>query len=131
MSLVMCHMSRVTCHISHVTCHVSHVRCHMYFFFYLLLFFVFFSNKVVKIIGGGSVIHGAYPVYFFVSHLKYRLRFMFYQLPNRHISMKTDYPALYKLSFLAKHTKMVVWLREKQRDILYMGKCFNHNININ
>ena len=35
-------MSRVTCHVSRVTCH-------------------FFSDKVVKLIGGGSVINGAYP----------------------------------------------------------------------
>ena len=40
-----------TCHMSHVTCHVSHVTF-SYFFFY----------KVVKLVGGGSVINGAYPV---------------------------------------------------------------------
>ena len=39
----------VMCHVSHVTCNVSHV-----IFFY----------KVVKLIGGGSVIIGAYLVYF-------------------------------------------------------------------
>ena len=43
-------MSRVTCHVSHVTCNVS-------------LFF--FLDKVVKLIGGGSVINGAYPSSFF------------------------------------------------------------------
>ena len=41
-------VSRITCHMSHVTCHVSHVT----FFFY----------KVLKLIGGGSVINRAYPV---------------------------------------------------------------------
>ena len=37
-------MSCVTCHVSHVT---------IYFFFF---------DNVVKLIGGGSVINGAYPV---------------------------------------------------------------------
>ena len=40
----------VMCHVSHVTCHVSHVTCHN--------FFLLFSDKVVKLIGGGSVING-------------------------------------------------------------------------
>ena len=44
-------MSRVTCHVSHVMCHLSHVMCQIFFFY-----------KVVKLIGGGSVINGAYPV---------------------------------------------------------------------
>ena len=35
-------------------CHVSGVRCHVFFFF--------FSDKVLKLVGGGSVINGAYPV---------------------------------------------------------------------
>ena len=53
-------MSRVTCHVSRVTCHVSNVtirkkdnnnnNCH----------------KVVELVGGGSVINGAYPFYFFL-----------------------------------------------------------------
>ena len=47
----MYHMSRVMRHMSRVTCH---------FFF----FFFFFLDKVVKLIGGGSVINGAYPVKF-------------------------------------------------------------------
>ena len=54
MSRVTCHLSRVKCHVSHVTCHMLHVTCHIFFFFY----------KVVKLIGGGSVINGAYPVQF-------------------------------------------------------------------
>ena len=44
-------VSRVTCHVSRVTCHMSRVTCHM-------------LNKLVKLIGGGSVINGAYPVQF-------------------------------------------------------------------
>ena len=35
---------------------MSHVTCHMYFFF----------DKLVKLIGGGSVINGAYPFYFYL-----------------------------------------------------------------
>ena len=44
MSCVIYHMSRVTCYMSHVH----------FFFFY----------KVVKLIGGGSVINEAYPIQF-------------------------------------------------------------------
>ena len=46
---------------SHVMCHVSHVT----FFFFLSFFILLFLDKVVKLVGGGSVINGAYPVYFF------------------------------------------------------------------
>ena len=53
MSHVACHVSCVTCHISRVPCHVSHVTCHFFFLFFY---------KVLKLIGGGSVINGAYPV---------------------------------------------------------------------
>ena len=45
------------CHVSHVTCHVSH-----YYYYYF-----FWGDKVVKLIGGVSVINEAYPVWF-VSH---------------------------------------------------------------
>ena len=41
----------VTFHVSHVTCHMSCVTCHIFFFY-----------NVVKLIGGGFVINGAYPV---------------------------------------------------------------------
>ena len=58
----MCHMSHVMCHVirdmwytSHVMCHVicdmchmTHVTCHM-------------SDKLMELVGGGSVINGAYP----------------------------------------------------------------------
>ena len=40
---------------------MSHVTCH----FFVCLFFCFFLDKGVKFIGGGSVINGAYPVFFF------------------------------------------------------------------
>ena len=55
-SHVTCFVSCVTCHMSRVRYHVSHVTCHNIFFIY------FFFYKVVKLIGGGSVINGAYPV---------------------------------------------------------------------
>ena len=58
-----------TCHVSRVTCHVSHVTCHM------LFFLVGGGDKVVKLIGGGSVINGAYPVtLFFCIGGQYRPR---------------------------------------------------------
>ena len=44
----MCHVSCVTCQVSGVTCHVSRVTC--------------FFDRVVELVGGGSVINGAYPV---------------------------------------------------------------------
>ena len=59
-SHVMCQMSHVKCHVSHVTCHMSHVTCQM-----SIILFIYFFYKVVKLFGGGSVINGAYPVYFF------------------------------------------------------------------
>ena len=46
-------MSHAMCHVSHVTCNMSHTICHMSQFFT----FFFFLDKVVKFIGGGSVIN--------------------------------------------------------------------------
>ena len=53
-SCVMCHVSHVMCHKSRVKCHVSGVTCNF--------FSSSFLDKVVKLIGGGSVINRAYPV---------------------------------------------------------------------
>ena len=54
------------CHLSCVMCHLS---CVQIFFFDILFFLNFLSlkkfNKVVELVGGGSVINGAYPVQFF------------------------------------------------------------------
>ena len=47
---VMCHLSRVRCQVSSVTCQVSGV----------ILFYLFF--ELGQLVGGGSVINGAYPV---------------------------------------------------------------------
>ena len=71
-------MSRVTCHMSHVTCH-----------------FFFFLDKVVELIGGGSVINGAYPVQFYEK------------LPNNgHIPSFVDW----RLSCANyPHTKFKLW----------------------
>ena len=59
-SCVMCHMLCVKCHMSRVTTHMSSVTCH--------IFFYFFTNwcKLFKLVGGGSLLKGAYPVYFFL-----------------------------------------------------------------
>ena len=57
-SCVTCPVSRVTGHLSHVTCHLSHVK---------IFLFKHKKNlkkwaKLVELVGGGSVINGAYPV---------------------------------------------------------------------
>ena len=49
-------MSRVRCHLSGILCQVFCVRCHMSY--------IYFFYKVVELVGGGSVINGAYPVQF-------------------------------------------------------------------
>ena len=54
---VMCHMSCVTCHMSRVTCHMQQVSSN--------LFKHKINNKGAKLVGGGSVINGAYPVYLY------------------------------------------------------------------
>ena len=81
-SYVMCHVSRVMCHVSlvtsnlsPVTCHLSPVTCHMSKYFFktfserrkkINIYIIFFPlkklDKVVELVGGGSVINGAYPV---------------------------------------------------------------------
>ena len=59
MYFLMCHVSRFTCHMSCVMCHLSHVTFFPFFFWSLKIFY-----KVVELVGGGSVINGAYPVQF-------------------------------------------------------------------
>ena len=44
------------CHMAGFTCHMSGVMCQ----FFVLVYFS--SDKVVELVGGGSVINGAYPV---------------------------------------------------------------------
>ena len=60
----MCHVSCVTCHMSHITCHVSPVTCKN------KKNYVFIEkkgrtklDKGVELVGGGSVMNGAYPVW--------------------------------------------------------------------
>ena len=55
------HMSHVTCDLSCGTCHFSHVMCHMSHVIYDIFFILLFSPKVVKLVGGGSVVNGTYP----------------------------------------------------------------------
>ena len=49
-------------YMSPVTCHLSGVQ--IFFFFFNIFFLSFKTNleKVVELVGGGSVINGAYPV---------------------------------------------------------------------
>ena len=54
----MCHVSAVTCHLSPVMCHLSHVKKKLYIYFFLFLQKKL--EKVVELVGGGSVINGAY-----------------------------------------------------------------------
>ena len=61
MSLVMCHMSCVLCHLSCVTCRLSHVKIFVLKFFILFFLSIKKVDKVVELVGGGSVINGAYP----------------------------------------------------------------------
>ena len=90
----MCHMSCITCHVSHVmchmscgTCHVSHVMCHMsritclmshvmcpcnFFYFTYIFDSLVIFDTVGDLVGGGSVINEAYPVYFPLGYLKER-----------------------------------------------------------
>ena len=72
----MCHMSRVTCHMSHVMCHMSCFTCHM-----SSVTCHFLSQKkldnVEELVGGGSIINGAYPVevLILINYLLYYLGF--------------------------------------------------------
>ena len=55
------------CHVSCVLCQVSRVMCHIK----KNLFFLSLKkvDKVVELVGGGSVINGAYPVY--IKYIQY------------------------------------------------------------
>ena len=72
----MCHVSCVMCHVSCVKCRLSPVTCQNNFFLhnkiYITDFFLSLKklDKVVELVGGGSVLNGAYPVllmYYFVN----------------------------------------------------------------
>ena len=79
---VKCQVSFVSCHLSPVTCHLSHVTCHTITFYFLKSIKLkskqikslqnnkkkkHKKNKVVELVGGGTVINKAYPVYFFFA----------------------------------------------------------------
>ena len=53
----------VTTHMSCVICHVSYAMCHVYFLSFVTCNFIILFILVVKLVGGGSVIKKAYPVY--------------------------------------------------------------------
>ena len=69
-SYVMLHMSRVICHVSDVMCHMSCVTCQLSSVTFWLKKT---TRKLQSVVAsrGGSVINGAYPVYFclFVAKL--------------------------------------------------------------
>ena len=52
----------VMCHVTHVMCHMSHVMSFFNSFFFVFLC-LFLSRHIVKLVGGGSIINGAYLVY--------------------------------------------------------------------
>ena len=58
MSHVICQVSGVTCHVSGVLCHVSHCFCVCV----CVCVFWGWGDKVLELVGGGSVINGAYTV---------------------------------------------------------------------
>ena len=65
LSYVICHMSYVICHmsLSYVICHMSYVICHMpYVTRHVSHVKPKNIYKVVELVGGGSVINGAYPI---------------------------------------------------------------------
>ena len=59
MSGVVCHVSGVTCQVSRVRCHVSGVTCQV--ILSSSSFLSLFLEKLLELVGGGSVINGAYP----------------------------------------------------------------------
>ena len=58
---VWCQVSGVRCHMSHFSCHMSCVMCHVS---HIFLFHLFHLYNVDGLVGRGSIINGAYPVYF-------------------------------------------------------------------
>ena len=57
---VRCQVSGVRCQVSHVTFQLSRVMCHVS----CVTYFLFHLYKVNGLVGRGSIINGAYPVYF-------------------------------------------------------------------
>ena len=60
-SFIRCHVSCVRCQVSVVGCQVSGVMC------YFFRVFICFFHKAVELVGGGSVINGAYPSLVFLT----------------------------------------------------------------
>ena len=61
-SYVRCHMSDVICQVSDVRCPVSGAKCQVSHVTSHVSKYIFFFDKEVELVGGGSVIHEAYPV---------------------------------------------------------------------
>ena len=75
--------SPVPCHVSCVMCHLSLVTCHLSLFFFFSFFFLFFY-KLLKLVGGGSDINGAYPIRYLSCFVAKKAKF-----PNHNFSIKT------------------------------------------
>ena len=63
----MCHVSCVTCHLSPILCHVSPVTS-LFFMLKKIHLYIYSGEEkkldlVVELVGGGSVINGAYPFF--------------------------------------------------------------------
>ena len=63
------HVSPVTSHLSPVTCHMSKCSLKKKLFYLLKKL-----DKVEELVGGGSVINGAYPVQFIVKYILLKIR---------------------------------------------------------
>ena len=90
MSHVRCHVSGVLCQVTHYRYHMSGIRCQKISFLFFLFVFLFFSLvKVVELVGGESVINGAYPVYT-LPFLAYNFNAITYTGDCAHIQVLTQ-----------------------------------------
>ena len=117
----MCHVSCVMCHVSRVTFHVSHVTCNFIFLFlfiYFYLIFIYFLklDNGVELVGGGSIISGAYPVRFSVQCT----------IAEQCTYMEIKHKMVY-ITNLTKRSCLMHVLAFHQRN---MGKCQTHVVTL-
>ena len=91
----MCPVSHVMCRVQRVTCNVSRVTCDMKYI-YIYIFFFFF--KFVKLVGGGYVINGAYPVQFYLKSTLFSKNKLPHGGQNTVFVGRTSFPRPLKLS---------------------------------
>ena len=86
------HVSRVMCHMSHVTCRMSKKKLHFFSIKKTKKNLPKKLDKVVELVGGGSVINGAYPVQFYTNVInngrKVLLRIVFLKAGNRGLGIQ-------------------------------------------